>query len=233
MASVYSNDSPEVITPETIACKILKFYHRSRKWATYAQDPTKRNQKFSLEFIHAAQSILRDIDSWDSQIPLDWRCAEPDVVRLALSQDHDTAASSRVAASFLSLIRACEVCFYSSAIGIFTMVDSGMNVEGDGTDLLSDIVQKMQLRVQAVIKNICGNVHRVLESNDEPGVLQQGHAAGAYHVLWPLWAVINCPFASVDQVDKCRETLGQIGSTLGFNLAFLLQEASFPLGLQK
>lgn len=232
IASVCTDNSAETINAQTITCNILQFYHRSRQWVARAQDPTQRNRKSFLDFIHSARSILREIDTWDSQIPIDWRCVEPEASPSTPSPECTNTPRSRWAASILSLIRACELCFYSSAIGIFTMVDSGMEVGGEGPDLLTDVVQTMKLRVQAVIQDICGNIPLALGKDDEPDVLQQGQAAGAYHVLWPLWAVINCPFASAEQVQKCREILGRIGFTMGFNLAFLLREAIFPLGLE-
>lgn len=232
IASVCPDHPPGSISAETITCNILQFYHRSRQWVARAQDPAKRNQKSFLDFVHSARSILREIDTWDSQIPIEWRCVEPEASSSAAPSDRVTTHRGKWVASFLSLIRACELCFYSSAISIFTLVGSGMDVDGAGPDLLTDIVQTMKLRVQAVVQDICGNIPLALGNHDEPDVLHQGQAGGAYHVLWPLWAVVNCPFASADQVQKCRGILGQIGSTMGFNLALLLREAKFPLGLE-
>lgn len=232
IASICPEHPAGTISAETITCNILQFYHRSRQWVVRAQDRTKQNQKSFLDFVHSARSILRQIDMWDSQIPIEWQCVEPEASSSNPSPDRTNAYRGRWAASFLSLIRACELCFYSSAIGIFTLVDSGMGVEGEGPDLLTDILQTMNLRVQAVLEDICENIHVALRTHDEPDVFQQGQAGGAYHVLWPLWAVINCPFASADQVQKCGGILGQIGSRMGFNLAFTLREARFPLGLE-
>ncbi|KAL2850597.1 hypothetical protein BJY01DRAFT_130309 [Aspergillus pseudoustus] len=52
----------------------------------------------------------------------------------------------------------------------------------------------------------------------------RARAFSAYSIIWPLWYILSCGFATPAQVEQLRACLARIGSDLGIRLALVLAE---------
>lgn len=89
----------------------------------------------------------------------------------------------------------------------------------------SPMCDKSMWIIDEMISDLLASVSFLIGEIDSHGRAMPefaGKVVGGIPLMWSLWAVKTCPFASIDRVLQSRKALERMGSVMGFRKAFLL-----------
>lgn len=204
--------------------------------STPSTPPSCRPSKSELQaqirkiLVFVAQ-ILDEMGGWYRTIPESWKypSSEP-LGPSGLSwyfhndEEHDSEVLPRGlwASSYVAICYSVEILFYMRLI-LFMMVLTGAQLWdwGEGHDPMEKI-DFFSKRIRYLVTNVCHLIPAIIgeakHAKSDLAVMSDGRAGGGYMLMWPLWMISNCPFATPDQIDSAMKAFKQIGTSMGYRL---------------
>ncbi|RAH41048.1 Zn(II)2Cys6 transcription factor [Aspergillus brunneoviolaceus CBS 621.78] len=222
--------------------------------ATDARRRTSPSSPIHADTLHAllvqACTLLIELHNWQATIPNHWRnqyenpTPTPTPTPSPLSEHHHTAADSHSTSEsrardpwttcFLAGVQAAQISFYQQ---FFDCWEEWCFLQGRHASLPElavlglpdDPVMFLLDGIAYLVEVICATVTSTLggldvEARHRFRLHEHAKLANGYTLLWPMWVVVNCPFADPDQIMLCRAAIECVGSTMGYKLALHLIE---------
>lgn len=187
------------------------------------EEGNPRQQKLLRSLLKRASYISHEIELWDACIPGHWK-------KQYQYESADSAAISPPGPwtiTFLATTHSAQIAFYNRMLSCYKAVqrqDPDFRMPSYPGDTV-EFCESIENRIAHLLKTICYVISLTIGFLDADHIFRPvptANFANSNALVWPMWAVISCPFASQDQIALCRRVLDYVGRTLGHKLAFSL-----------
>ncbi|KAJ5113974.1 hypothetical protein N7456_002508 [Penicillium angulare] len=170
--------------------------------------------------------LMKEIEIWNASIPPHWK-RQYHLDSNILVPGSAPPSPDPWTITFLAITHSAQIVFYSHVltccdeVQIYDPEFSMSNFPGS----MVEFCESIEDRIAILLETICYSVSSTIGFLDLNGAFQPmptAKFANSNTLLWPMWTVVTCPFASRDQITLCRSALGFIGQAMGHKLAFSL-----------
>ncbi|PYH86211.1 hypothetical protein BO82DRAFT_418590 [Aspergillus uvarum CBS 121591] len=221
---------------------------------TNARRRTSPSSPIPADTLHAllvqACTLLIELHNWQATIPNHWRNQYENptptptpspLSEKATAADPHTRGRDPWTTCFLAGVQAAQISFYQQFLDCWEewCFLQGRHASLSELALLGfpdDPAMFLLDGIAYLAEVICATVTSTLGGLDAEAphrfrLHEHAKLANGYTLLWPMWVVVNCPFADPDQVALCRAAIECVGSTMGYKLALHLIEPGRGRGL--
>ena len=167
-----------------------------------------------------ANELINELGNWQASIPPHWE-------RQYNSEacGHDSSATPDPwTTTFLAVTHSAQILFYLQFLACCDELPI-QAVWPHGSLSINnplDLTESIKLRLRSLLDIVCFAVSFTIGFMDGDGQFipnQSSKFANWNTLLWPIWVVLVCPFATSNQATLCRCSLNHIEAMLGHNLA--------------
>ncbi|KAL5340722.1 hypothetical protein BJX70DRAFT_93052 [Aspergillus crustosus] len=220
-----------------VASKMSQLFLATSSLQALALNPTSQPldtdsiSQLTLLLLTGRQVNL-ELTSWGQDLPERWL---PLVIYAdkANNDDHLITYHHLSIASVWTYYRAVRIISHLIMLELRRALASatGEQPPEDNNITTPVIIQKMITDICRSIPFCLGDVDIMgnrtttsLSASQESKPKPRARAFSVYSMIWPLWYILSCGFATPSQQDQIRGCLSRIGSVLGIKLALVLAE---------
>lgn len=207
--------------------KISEFCQSAANWCQSSMPTNLNSGHDSREhlgrLLKLASHIFDEIDVWHASVPNHWK------------EQYNTRGGDRPSdrvqdpwtTAFLAVSHSTQMTFYLHALAVCDVlgpVNLTRHLEFLNRSP-TDFVNVARGRISWLADVICLTVSATVGRLGTDGDFQPRQAASISTVntlLWPMWAVANCPYATAAQRSLCGLSLRHTGTIMGHRLASML-----------
>ncbi|KAJ5645757.1 hypothetical protein N7507_011768 [Penicillium longicatenatum] len=201
-------------------------------------DDISRHERILKDLLKRASYLIEEIEIWNASIPPHWK-------KQYQFQGIDVAAVSAASppdpwtVTFLAITHTAQIVFYLPVLSCCKQIKKHVpgysmpNFPGDIAEFCATVENQVVVLLKIICFTVSSNIG-FLDSNLTFHPVSTVKFANSNTLLWPMWTVVNCPLASKDQTELCRQALEYIGQAFGHKLALSLSnqapgvQTSFP-----
>lgn len=167
-----------------------------------------------------ASHLLGEVDIWNACIPPHWQKQyQSDNVDLATVSPPDPWTIT-----FLATTKSAQIVFCLHVLFCcreMQKYDPGFSLPKFSGGL-TEFCDTLEGRLNHLLDVICYTVTATIgfvDATDNFHPMPTAKFASSNTLIWPMWTVVNCSFATQVQITHCRRALNHIGQVTGHGLA--------------